>query len=407
MQILVLSAHLPSPRATQAGQRNTYHLCQFLASHHDLHVLSFASVKELESFQLADANLFRSFDFVRLSNSSRIRGFLASPLSPLLAAARSSGGFRRKLKSLIANVRFDVALLDYTGMLQYSSDLTRIPRVGSLEADVSFRIWERRAGEAKSRLGKFLYGVEASRTRHWELDRLSQMDFVLVHNSEERKLIEQLLPGSLVTELNVWADLGRDEEVTPYCEREANSLVFWGAMDRQENIDAATYGAERIVPRIQNQGRQISYYLAGNAPPSWLLNRYRDSLVKVCGFVENPFKFLATKQIALLPIRLGAGVKVKVLECMAAGLPVVTTPAGAEAIPGKEGKHFLVGQSEEELAALVKSLLDSPAHAAELGMQAREIVLAEHSFERSLQRIEEQVLREIPETNHECATVPA
>lgn len=407
MQILVLSAHLPSPRATQAGQRNTYHLCQFLARRHDVHVLSFASVKELESFQLADANLFRSFDFVRLSNSSRIRGLLASPRSPLLAAARSSGGFRRKLKSLIANVGFDVALLDYTGMLQYSSELRQIPRVGSLEADVSFRIWDRRCEEAKNWLARLIYGWEAARTRRWELARLSQMDFVLVHNREERKLIERLVPGALVTELNVWANLGRDEEVAPYGEREANSLVFWGAMDRQENIDAATYGAEHILPRIQTQGRQISYYLAGNAPPSWLLNRYRGSLVKVCGFVENPFRFLATKQIALLPIRLGAGVKVKVLECMAAGLPVVTTPAGAEAIPGQEGKHFLVGQSEEELAELVKSLLDSPLQAAELGLQARETVLAEHSFERSVQRIEEQILTKVPETRPECVTVPA
>lgn len=92
------------------------------------------------------------------------------------------------------------------------------------------------------------------------------MDFVLLHSSEERKLIEKLLSGLTVQRLDVWSELGRGEKIGRYCEREPDSVAFWGAMDRQEHIDAATYAAEKLLPRIWSRRPQVSYCVAGNRP---------------------------------------------------------------------------------------------------------------------------------------------
>ena len=380
MEILILSAHLPSPRTRQAGQKNTYFACEWLARRHGVHLLSFATEPEMDSFHSEDMGLFQSFDFVPVSRRSRASGFLMSPHLPLLAASRRSSPFRAKLRSLLEDRKFDIALLDFTGMLQYSDELKNVPVVGVLEVDLSFRTWESRSRQAGNWVRRILSALEAIRTRRWELERLRRMDFVVSLNPEEGKLIEKLIPGQTIWQLDVWAELGRVEKVGRYCEREPHSLVFWGAMDRQENVDAVCYAAEKILPRIWERQPQVSFCAAGNRPPSWLVDRYRDSLVNVCGYVETPFRLLAEKRVALLPMRLGAGIKVKVLECMAAGLPVVTTPEGAEGIPGVNGIHFLVGKSEQELAECTLALLETPARAGVMGAQARETVLEHHNL---------------------------
>jgi glycosyltransferase involved in cell wall biosynthesis len=78
------------------------------------------------------------------------------------------------------------------------------------------------------------------------------------------------------------------------------------------------------------------------------------------GFVDDIGGFLSEMQVALLPIRQGAGVKVKTLECMAAGVAVVTTAVGAEGIPATHGVHFLIGETQEDLAKLTIQLLLRP-----------------------------------------------
>lgn len=395
MEILVLSAHLPCAQARQAGQKNTYYLCQWLARRHSVHLLGFATDRELEFINREEMAFLQSFGFVRVTSLSRAFGALTNPNLPLLAAARHSGSFRRKLRNLINKQKFDVCLLDFTGMMQYGADLNGVQVVGVLEADLGFRMWERQSTESRNRIRRAAAAVEARRTRRWELNHLQQMDFVLVHNSEEMKAIKGLLPGVSVRVLDVWAELWPKEDLGPYCKREPDSLAFWGAMDRQENLDAATYAAERLLPRIWKRRPQVSYWVAGNRPPASLIDRYRDSRVKVCGYVEKPFSFLAQKQLALLPMRLGAGIKVKVLECMAAGLPVVTTPAGAEGIPGKEGLDYLVGKSEEELTECTLSLLATPERAEEMSIRARQTVLNEHDFEGSLEDIEAHILQRL------------
>jgi glycosyltransferase involved in cell wall biosynthesis len=395
MEILVLSAHLPSPRSRQAGQKNVYFACQWLARGHGVHLLSFASEQELESFHSEDMGFFQSFDFVPVNTLSRAWGFLTGPHLPLLAAARRSGRFRQKLRSLLRERKFDVALLFFTGMLQYSGDLNIVPVVGVVEEDVSFRSWESRSKQSGNWVRGILLAMEAARLRRWELDRLRRMDFVVLVNSGERKLIEKLLPDSNVQLLNPWAELGRHEEIAPYCNRQPDSLVFWGAMDRQENVDAVTYAAEKILPQIWGRRPQVSFCVVGNRPQPWLVDRYCGSRVEVCGYVEKPFRILTDKRVALLPMRLGAGMKIKVLECMAAGLPVVTTRAGAEGIPGRDGIHYLVGNSEQELAELTLSLLEMPERAEEISVLARDNILANHNFERSLQDIEDHIFQRL------------
>jgi len=391
MEILFLSAHLPSPRARQAGQKTSYYISKFLAREHTVRLLSFATQAELDSFRADDMDFLHSYDIVPVTGVSRLAGMITRPRYPIVAAFRYSGKFRRKLNELVKRHRFDFAYLEFTGMMQYREALGDVPVVAAMEVDVSFRWWERKQQQASNAFSKALFGWEAQRTKDWELEQLGRMDMALVQNEAEKRILEKLLSNVPVHFMRPWIELGRNEPVAPYTERERDSLVFWGAMDRMENADAVTYACEQILPRVWCTHPSARFYIVGGSPSANLIRRFEGPRVRICGFVGNPFAVLSAKQIALLPMRLGAGIKVKVLECMAAGLPVVTTPGGAEGIPGRHGVHFLVGRSEQELADAVLTLLSSPELAAEVGARARALIVENHFFEESLRSLEQEV----------------
>src|ERR1700739_2623985 len=127
MKILVLSGHSASPRARQAGQKTSYYICEFLARKHEVHLLSFTTEDEAESFRPEDMKIFRSSDFVPVTNWTRLYGILAAPRLPLSIATRSAQGFRRKVKGLLKGRSYDVAILDHTAMWQYRDMLYSVP----------------------------------------------------------------------------------------------------------------------------------------------------------------------------------------------------------------------------------------------------------------------------------------
>jgi glycosyltransferase involved in cell wall biosynthesis len=99
--------------------------------------------------------------------------------------------------------------------------------------------------------------------------------------------------------------------------------------------------------------------------------------------------------IALLPLRLGAGIKIKVLECMSAGLAVITTPVGIEGIAAVDGVEYLLGNTPEELAQHVIRMLNEPEACREIGAKGREFVAREFDFEASAERFGDELISRI------------
>ena len=108
-------------------------------------------------------------------------------------------------------------------------------------------------------------------------------------------------------------------------------LLFWGALGRNENAQAAHWLCREVLPRLRQAGQAITLVVAGSNPPAELLAQRASDLV-VTDFLPDPTECFAAAHLAVLPLFEGAGVKVKVLECLAAGLPVLTTGVGSEGI---------------------------------------------------------------------------
>jgi glycosyltransferase involved in cell wall biosynthesis len=389
MQILFLSGHLPSPQSRQGGQKTSYHICEFLSRRHDVHLLCFGTEGERAVFDGQGMEIFRSWDVVPVSRWTRLRGVLSSPRLPVSVGARTSRTFRSKLRRLTQSHRFDVVILDHTAMWQYANHLGGGTLCVGLLHDVLTQLWKRKAEGAPNALSATILSVEAKRVEWWEQKALSKLDLVIAQCEKDRALLGELHPGLKRFVIQQWVSVpARRSSSETATNRDVDSVVFWGALDRSVNTDAVAYAVREIFPSVREAVPSAKFYVAGNNSES--VASLTDGAPQVIrtGFVPDISTFLSNMQVALLPLRQGAGIKVKTLECMAAGVAVVTTPVGAEGIAAAHGVHLLIGETAEELASHTVRLLRRPEEARQMGERARNWFATEFDFSRPMAGLE-------------------
>lgn len=392
MKILVAAGHVPSPSVRHAAAKTSYYLCRYLAERHQLHLLAFATREGLVGFGEQDMAIFRSWRILPVKNGDRFWGALTAPGLPLAIAARNSHTYRQELNSLLAEQAFDVILLDHTAMFQYSPSGPRsIIAVGNAH-DIVSQNWSRRVTVSRNALARTLLRVEAGRMRSWEQNAFATLDAVLVPSEKDRKLLLEMQPKATVLVIDPWVSAGH---ATNNPNPEPGALLYWGAMNRTENIDAARWAATEILPRIRKAVPQAKLYIAGNHGEALAKEFAERTDIRITGFVEDVQSLMTRMSVALLPLRQGAGIKVKTLECMAAGLPVVTTPVGEEGVGGTDGVHYLVAESAEDLAAHAVRLLLQPEDARKMGESAKQFLVARQDFSGKLAAVEQFIEKQI------------
>lgn len=385
MEILIAAGHVPASQARHGAAGTSFYLFEYLARKHSLHLLTFGTKDGLAGFQPADMSLFKSWEIFSVTNLDRLVGAVTAPGLPIAVAARNSQKFRRKLRRLLAEHHFDVVLLDHTAMFQYADDLPETVVVGGNAHDIVMQNWNRRAAAARNPVAKLLLNAEANRMRAWERKIFGELNFVLVPSEKDKNLLLDLQPKATALVIDPWVSpTAGDNAVT----REAGSLLYWGAMNRAENADAARWAVAEILPKIRHAVPSAKLYIAGSHSER-LANEFsgRDDVV-VTGFVEDVPGLMAKMEIALLPLRQGAGIKIKTLECMRAGLPVVTTAVGEEGIGGTRGIHYLIAESADALAADTIRLLLNKSEARNMGEYARQFMQKRYNFEARLVEVE-------------------
>jgi glycosyltransferase involved in cell wall biosynthesis len=168
-------------------------------------------------------------------------------------------------------------------------------------------------------------------------------------------------------------------------------VMFLGNLSVPHNIDAAEYSAREIWPRVTAAGARGRLLLAGADPTPAVRRLARPGVVEVTGRVPDLTDLWRSVHVLLAPLRFSTGIQNKVLEAMAAGVPVVTTPPVAEAIGARGGEHLLIAADTAGLAAAVDATLRDPSGANARAALAREHVRAHFSWDTPVRRLEQLV----------------
>lgn len=162
--------------------------------------------------------------------------------------------------------------------------------------------------------------------------------------------------------------------------RKARALLFVGNYEYAPNVDAALHLATEILPQVQKRVPDVKLWLVGNAPPPELLALAGES-VRVTGRVPDVRPYLARAAAFVCPLRLGAGIKNKILEALAIGCPVVATPISVDGIAVRDGDSALIAEGQALVDAIMRLLNDAILQ-QRLADNGRALIEAQYSWSR-------------------------
>jgi glycosyltransferase involved in cell wall biosynthesis len=207
--------------------------------------------------------------------------------------------------------------------------------------------------ESKARLSGAPADVEAARaTRAKELDVYGKADVVVAVSEADREVLQR---AGLRAPVVVLPNVHVMHPLQPRVRGERLEIVFVGSYKWAPNVDAMVYFCTEVLPHLRKRVPRLRLRIIGSAPTDEVCALACDD-VEVVGFVDDTTPYLSSSDVSVAPLRYGGGIKGKVGEALAHGLPVVTTPVGAEGFGFVNGEHVLVGHTPQELADLIAEL---------------------------------------------------
>jgi len=316
-------------------------------------------------------------------------------LTPLQAAYSRSPEMVELIRQTEANGHFDVVHIEHLRGAELGYAVNSTPVVFDSVDSITLLFEQvRQAGPTwRSRL---LAGLDLTRTRRYEGRLLTRFPRVLVTSPKDKEALVKLSPASNGDERLVILPNGVDLVYFAPMDipRDPATVIFTGKMSYHANIAAALDLAAQVMPRVWQQQPQAKLVIAGKDPSPELLALITDSRITVTGTVPDLRPYLAQATVAVTPIRYGAGIQNKVLEAMAMGTAVVSTPQATSALQVQPGRDLLVGDTPETIAHAVTSLLtDLPLH-QRIGQAGRRYVENYHDWNVTAKKLE-QVYREV------------
>jgi polysaccharide biosynthesis protein PslH len=175
--------------------------------------------------------------------------------------------------------------------------------------------------------------------------------------------------------------------------RAGADFVFLGSMDWSPNVDGMLWFVEQVWPRITARAPESRLDVVSRTPPATILAlAERDSRIRVTGTVPDVRPYLWSGKVAIVPLRIGGGTRLKIYEAMAASLPVVSTTVGAEGLPLDSSETILLADQPVDFAEHCIRLLEDAALRSRIGQSGRDLVAGNFSWESAARCFERLIV---------------
>src|SRR2546421_2198591 len=357
MKLLMVSPNLPRP--TSGASTRNYHLLKTLARQHRVSLL--AQVDSTEAAAYSDTPLLEdvaeNVQLVALpvSRSKRLRQFMSvvQGKSYSLSVSRVEK-VQKALDVLLSHDHYDVVLFESVLIADY-----RLPQHVKVIIDqhnIEHELLYRTCQYERTGLRKWYNWWEYRLLKPVEIELCRKADLILVTSERERLLLQSMLPGNVSevvpngVDTETFHDICVEQEV-------AKQIIFTGAMDYYPNIDAVLSFAQRCWPRIRVQIPDATWQIVGRNPPPEVQRLAGLPGINVTGTVPDVRPYLAASAVAIAPLSIGSGTRLKILEALAMRKALVSTSVGCEGLAVVPGKHLLVADQPEAFAQAVVALM--------------------------------------------------
>jgi glycosyltransferase involved in cell wall biosynthesis len=312
--------------------------------------------------------------------------------------------FSERLRNFAHQNKADIAVFEGLGIAQYRSAIPGVPSVLS-EHNVEYEIIgqlvsalrESPAGimrgpadETLKNIYLYLCGArEIKLVTTYELASLRKFDLIMTCSERDAAMLGS--GGNAAPRITIPWCVEKPPVFNNPAKKDICTLGFVGSMQWEPNRDAVRWFVGEMFPRLRKKDKKVHLVIVGSGMSEEIRNLDNGKDIIVQGDVPDISEVFLDVDVFVAPVRLGSGVNVKVIEAMSYGVPVVTTPKGAEGIGGKDGEHFMVANTPEEFVYTIRDLVMNPDRRKTLGIAAREYISAHHSTD-SVMEIFEQAL---------------
>ena len=272
----------------------------------------------------------------------------------------------------------DAVLVEHDFASAWGNRLPRGVRAGLVFQNALWHYWARRAENARG-LARAASHIEAARMRRHVSRELPRYERAWTVSEGDAAAVRELAPDLSVGLSPNGVDVARLASL-PVAGGDEGSLILTGTMSYPPNAEAAVWFVSEVLPRLREARPDATFTIVGR-DPSEAVRRLADvSGVVVTGRVEHIEPYLARAAVAVAPLLSGGGTKLKVLEALAAGRPVVATPVAAEGIEIVDGRDLLVAAEPESFARAVAGLLADPVRRTAMAGAGRAAVVQRYDW---------------------------
>ncbi|MBE0558943.1 MAG: glycosyltransferase, partial [Proteobacteria bacterium] len=280
------------------------------------------------------------------------------------------------IKDLTGKTTFQLIHFDTISMAEYLKNFGKIPKIMNHHGVESFMI-KRRADNDSNILNKLYLKMEGWKLEKYERKYCPEFNLNLTVSELDKKLLEEITNYKNFEVIENGVDI---DYFSPVFENvNKKNLIFAGRLDQYSNRESILYFIENIWPPIKRKYPDMRFTIIGNNPPAKLIELAKgDSNIDLLGYVKDVRPYFAKASISVCPIRDGGGTRIKILDALAMGMPIVSTSIGCEGIDVLPGNDVLIADTPEEFEEKVDRIISDPEAGKKLSGRAR--VTAEEKY---------------------------
>jgi len=294
-----------------------------------------------------------------------------------------SKDYQHQLEILLNENDYDLIQLEGVVLGEYLPTLRRSTRAPVVlrAHNIEHRIWDRISSNTHNPFKRWYLRLQARRLKSFEMRVWQEVDGIAAITPTDANQIAKDTNRPVVG-----IPFGiRPKEISHALRQNNNSLCHIGSMDWLPNLEGMDWFIEKCWPKIRKSRPDVKLHIAGRNFPERLLKMEQQGIIGL-GEVEDAWSFLGANGILVVPLLSGSGIRIKIIEGMAAGKPIATTRIGAEGIECVSGEHLLISNSADELTENILRLLNDESLCERLGRNARKLVEEKYTIAMTTER---------------------
>jgi sugar transferase (PEP-CTERM/EpsH1 system associated) len=372
MNILYLTVEVPYPPIA-GSQLRDFHVLKELTAQHQVTLcclLTNDGPADFGELKEACASI-ETYRLPRHPGWPQLSGAFKWPLAclPFYVPAMAA-----KIHSMLAGGSFEIVQIEHSFLACYRDS---IPLQSKCRTVLSFHNigalqYKSIANLNYSFMERLSYAAKAWLMQDWEARMAARFDHSVVVSPEDGRFLADADPSLPFSVIENGVDTAYLQPITEQAVQ--NELVFVGVLGYPPNSDGVMYFSREILPLIRDEVPDVHLTVIGRAAPSSMESLNGSANVTLAGFVEDLMPYYRNAKVAVVPLRAGGGTRLKILEAMALGRPVVSTSVGCQGIAAEPGRHLLVADTPVEFAHTVVRLLRDEGLRNEIAQNARRLV---------------------------------